>query len=166
MYSAYKLNKQGDSIQSWHTPFLIWNQSVVPCPVLTVASWPAYRFLKRQVRWSGISICFKIFQFVVIHTVKGFGIVNKTEIYVFLKLSYIYNMYKYLDYKSKITQLKWRPEAKPNDKTQSINNSTISHWTWGLVLVAIYIDIYIFWWVAHERSKWQSPLVAVNYSSK
>ena len=47
-YSAYMFNKQGDNIQSWCTPFPIWNQSVVPCPVLTVASWPAYRFLKRQ----------------------------------------------------------------------------------------------------------------------
>ena len=56
MYSAYKLNKQGDNIQPWRTPFPIWNQSVVPCPVLTVASRPAYRFLKRQVRWSGIPI--------------------------------------------------------------------------------------------------------------
>ena len=37
MYSAYNLNKQGDNIQPWHTPFLIWNQSVVPCLVLTVA---------------------------------------------------------------------------------------------------------------------------------
>ena len=56
-----KLNKQGDNIQPWHTPFPIWNQSVVPCPVLTVASWPAYKFLKRQVRWSGIPISFRIF---------------------------------------------------------------------------------------------------------
>ena len=61
MYSAYKLNKQSDNIQAWHTPFPIWNQSVVPCPVLTVASWPIYRFLKRQVRWSGIPISFRIF---------------------------------------------------------------------------------------------------------
>ena len=61
MYSAYKLNKQGDNIQPWHTPFPIWNKSVVPCPVLTVASWPAYRFLKRQVRCSGIPISFRIF---------------------------------------------------------------------------------------------------------
>ena len=61
MYSAYKLNKQGDNTQPWRTPFPIWNQSVVPCPVLTVASWPAYRFLKRQVRWSGIPISFRIF---------------------------------------------------------------------------------------------------------
>ena len=29
---------------------------VVPCLVLTVASWPAYRFLRRQVSWSGIPI--------------------------------------------------------------------------------------------------------------
>ena len=36
-----KLNKQGDNIQPWRTPFPIWKQSVVPCPVLTVASWPA-----------------------------------------------------------------------------------------------------------------------------
>ena len=54
MYSAYKLSKQGDNIQPWHTPFPIWNQSVVPYPVLTVASWPAYRVLKRQIRWSAI----------------------------------------------------------------------------------------------------------------
>ena len=61
MYSTYKVNKQGDNTQPWRTPFPIWNQSVVPCPVLTVASWPAYRFLKRQVRWSGIPISFRIF---------------------------------------------------------------------------------------------------------
>ena len=54
MYSAYKLNKQGDNIHPWHTPFPIWNKSIVSCPVLTVASCPAYRFLKRQVRWSGL----------------------------------------------------------------------------------------------------------------
>ena len=59
MHSAYKLNKQGDNIHPWCTPFPIWNQSVVPCPVLTVVSWSVYRFLKRQVRWSGIPISFR-----------------------------------------------------------------------------------------------------------
>ena len=91
MYSAYKLNKQGDNIQPWCTPFLIWNQSVVPCPVLTAASWPAYRFLKRQVRWSGIPVSFRILQFIVIHTVRGFGIISKAEIDVFLALSCFYH---------------------------------------------------------------------------
>ena len=70
MYSAYKLNKQDVNTQPWRIPFPIRNQSVVPCPVLTVASWLAYRFLKRQVRWSGIPISFK------------------AEIDIFLELSY------------------------------------------------------------------------------
>ena len=61
MYSVYKLNKQGDNTQPLRTPFPIWNQSVVPCPVLTVTSWLSHRFLKRQVRWSGIHISFRIF---------------------------------------------------------------------------------------------------------
>ena len=63
MYSAYELNKQGENIQPSHYPFPIpiWNQSVVPCPVLTATSWPAYRFLKRQVRWSDIPISWRIF---------------------------------------------------------------------------------------------------------
>ena len=60
MYSAYKLNKLGDNIQPWCTPFPIWSQSVVPCPVLTVASWPAYRFLRRKVRSSDIPMSFRI----------------------------------------------------------------------------------------------------------
>ena len=60
-YSAYKLNNQGDTMQPWHTPFPILNQSIVPCLVLTVASWPAYRFLRRKVRWSGIPISLRIF---------------------------------------------------------------------------------------------------------
>ena len=77
MYSAYKLNRQGDNIQLWCTPFLIRNQSVVSCPVLTVDSWLIYRFLKRHVRWSGIPMSLRIFQFFVTHTDKVFGIVNK-----------------------------------------------------------------------------------------
>ena len=91
MYSAYKLNKQGDNIQPWHTPFPIWNQPVVPCPVLTVSSWSAYRFLKRQVRWSSTPISKNLPQFVVMHTVKGFGIVNKTEAGVFLEHPRFFN---------------------------------------------------------------------------
>ena len=58
---SLQLNKQGNNIQPWRTPFPIWNQSVVPCPVLTIAFWPAYRFLRRQVRWPGIPISWRIF---------------------------------------------------------------------------------------------------------
>ena len=70
MCSAYRLNKQGDSRQPCRTPFLILNQSGVPYRVLTVASWPAYKFLRRQVRGSGIPISLRAFQFVMIHAVK------------------------------------------------------------------------------------------------
>ena len=64
MYSVYKLSKQGDSMY-YHISrstlmysFPIWNQSVVPCQVLTVASWSAYRFLRRQVRWYNVLCIF------------------------------------------------------------------------------------------------------------
>ena len=80
-YSACKSNKHGDNIKPCLTPFSILNQSVVPCPVLTVVSWPAHRCLRRQVRWSGSPISFNNFpQFVVVHTLKGFHVVNEAEV--------------------------------------------------------------------------------------
>ena len=60
-------------------------------PVPTVASWPAHRFLRRQVRWSVIPISFRIFQFVVIHTVEGFRLINEVEVDVFLEFSCFFN---------------------------------------------------------------------------
>ena len=63
MYSAFKLKKQGDNIQPWHTPFPPWNQSVVPCPVLTVASWPDTGFSRGRTG-GGTPISFRIFHIV------------------------------------------------------------------------------------------------------
>ena len=48
-------------LQPWCTPYPILNQSIVPCPVLTAASWPSYRFFRKQVRSSGIPIAWRIF---------------------------------------------------------------------------------------------------------
>ena len=49
MYIVYKLNKEARWQHStlMYSPFPVWNQSIVPCSVLTIASWPAYRFLRR-----------------------------------------------------------------------------------------------------------------------
>ena len=61
---------------------------------LIVTSWPAYKFLRRKVKWSDIPISFKNFpQFIVIHTVKGFGIVNETEVDFFsgILLSFLWS---------------------------------------------------------------------------
>ena len=53
----------------------------------SVVSWSAYRFLRRPVRWSDIPTSLRIFQFVVIHIVKGFSIVSEAEVDVFLEFS-------------------------------------------------------------------------------
>ena len=85
-------------MQPWCTPFCIWNQSVVPCPVLTVVSWPDYRFLSRQVRWSGIPIswrdgffCLKRCPVCCDPHSQRLCIVNKAEVDVFLELSCFFN---------------------------------------------------------------------------
>ena len=66
-------------------PFPIWNQSVVPCPVLLLLG--LHTDFSRG-KSGGLVFQSKNFpQFVVIHTVKGFGIVNKAEVYVLLELS-------------------------------------------------------------------------------
>ena len=49
---------------------------------LTIASWLAYWFP----RWSGMPISWRAFQFVVIHKVKDFNVVNEAEVDVFLDL--------------------------------------------------------------------------------
>ena len=41
--------------------------------------------------WSGIPISLRIFQFIVIHTFKDFGVINKGEVDVFLELSCFFN---------------------------------------------------------------------------
>ena len=61
VYSSYKLNKQGDNIQPWCTPFAILIEFIFTCLILTVASCSAYRFLRRQVSWSGIPNSLRLF---------------------------------------------------------------------------------------------------------
>ena len=67
MYFAYKLNKQGVNMQPCNR-FPICNQSVVLYPVLTDACCSAYKFLRRQVRWSGIPISLRIFHSLFLST--------------------------------------------------------------------------------------------------
>ena len=53
MWSACRLDKQGDRRQPCCSPFSNLNQSVISYRILTVASWPTHRFLRRQARRSG-----------------------------------------------------------------------------------------------------------------
>ena len=82
MYSAYKLNKQGDNILPCRTAVPILNQNIVPWLVLTITSWPAYRFLWRLVGWFGFFKNFHSF-FKIIHIVKGFSLAIEAEVDVF-----------------------------------------------------------------------------------
>ena len=64
-----------------------WNQPVVPCPGLTIASLYAHRFLRRQVRWSGILISLRI-SHSLLWSSQSKALVNEAEIDVFfLELS-------------------------------------------------------------------------------
>ena len=59
LLSAHQSEQENLMVET-RDSFSYLDQSVVPCPGLPVASWPAYRFLKRQVRWSGIPISWRI----------------------------------------------------------------------------------------------------------
>ena len=80
MYSAYNLNKQIDNAQPWRTPFPIWNQSVVPCPVLMWLPDLHTNFSRGR---SGGLVSPSLWEFSTVccyPQIKGFGMVNKAEI--------------------------------------------------------------------------------------
>ena len=88
MYSANKLNKQGDSIQPWSKSFPIWNQSIVLCSVLTKLNFLICIQISQEegkVVWY-CHLLKNFSPFVLIHIVKVFGPVNKAEVVVFLEL--------------------------------------------------------------------------------
>ena len=88
MYSAYKLNKQADRIQPCHTLSYLkpvcCSMSGSNCCFLTCIQVSQET---GKVVW--YSHLFKFPQFVVIHTVKGFSIPNKAD--VFLEFSGFFN---------------------------------------------------------------------------
>ena len=90
MYSAYKLNKQGNNIQPWS----IFGFGTSRC---SMSSSNCFFLICIQISYEAGNVVwyshlFKNFpQFVVIHTVKGFGLVNKAEVDVFLEFSCFFN---------------------------------------------------------------------------
>ena len=91
MYSAYKLNEQGDNIQPWHTSCP--NVEPVHCS-MSGSNWFFFTFIQisqetGKVDWY-CHHCKNFLQFVVIQTVKGFSIVNEAEVDVFLEFSFLF----------------------------------------------------------------------------
>ena len=89
MYSAYKLNKQGDNIRPWHTPFPILNQPSMSFSNCCLLNCMQVSQETGQVFW--YSHFLKNFPpFAMIHPVKGFSAVNEAEVDIFLELSCLF----------------------------------------------------------------------------
>ena len=88
MYSAYKLNKQGDNIHSF--------ADLEPvCRSMSSSNYCFPTCIQISQEPGQMVLYFHFFknfpQFVVIHTVKGFSAVNKAEVDVSLELSSFFN---------------------------------------------------------------------------
>ena len=75
--------------------FPILNQAFVPY-LLTVASWPACRFLMRKVRWSGMPISWRIFHSLLPST-QSKALVNEAKIDGFLEFSCFFMIQQMLE---------------------------------------------------------------------
>ena len=85
IYTAYKLNKQGDNIQLWHNSFP--NFEPVHCSISgsNCCFWTWIQETRKVVWYSHL---FKNFpQFILIHADKSFSVVNEAEVDVFLEFS-------------------------------------------------------------------------------
>ena len=87
MYCASELNKQGDNIQPWYSPFTNMTQFVIPCPFRTVASWPVYSSWRRWVWFSATLRSWRIFHGLLWSTESKalFCVVSEAEVDVSLE---------------------------------------------------------------------------------
>ena len=156
------LNKQGDNIQPWRTPFPIWNQSVGPCPVLTVASWPAYRFLNSQQRLSisysqKLLLCFPNKKIKLKHTQEKKSFCDNEE------PKQIHKWYDFRKQGKKNEDLcldaHIEARSKPTFSRLETFKGQASQWSWLLVLCYITQDI-LKW--CHVFS-YQSTLISSTF---
>ena len=82
MYCASELNRQGDNIQPWCSPFPNLTQFFIPCLFLTVASWPVCSACWRQVCFSATPRSWRIFHSLLWSTESKalFCVVNEAEV--------------------------------------------------------------------------------------
>ena len=87
IYPAFKLNKQSDNIQPWCTPFPVLSQSIFSMSGSNCFFWTCVQVSQEagKVDWY-FHLLKNFLQFVVIHTVKGFSVVNEAEVDVLLEL--------------------------------------------------------------------------------
>ena len=92
MYSAYKLNKQGGNNTVLMYSFSYLEPVCCSMSSSNCCSVPCIQVSQESSQVVWYSHLFQNCpQFIVTHTIKGFGIVNKAEIDVFLELSCFFN---------------------------------------------------------------------------
>ena len=135
MYSAYKLNKQGENIWLWWAPFPIWNQSIVSCPVMSCCFLACIQVSQEP----GNVVCdlhlFQNFpQFLVIHAVKIFSIVNETEVDVFFWNSLAFSMIQWI-----LAIWSLVPLPFLNPACTSGSSKFTYHWSlaWGIISITL-----------------------------
>ena len=88
IYSAYKLNKQGDNIQPWCMySFSYWESVSCSMSSSNCCFLTCLQISQEAGKVVWYSHLFRNFQQFMIHTIKGFGVVNKAEVDIFLELS-------------------------------------------------------------------------------
>ena len=131
------------------TPFSILNQPVVPYRVLTVSSWPTARFLRRQVRWSGISISLRAFHSLLWSTQSKALIQSMKQRYMFFWNSLAFSMIQWM---LAIWSLVPLPFLNP---AWTFGSSWFA-WCWSLAYKILRMTLIawemsaIVWWLAHS----------------
>ena len=149
MYSAYKLNKQGDYIQPWCTPFPIWSHVHGSMSSSNHGFLTCIEFSQEAGKVVWYSHHLKNFpEFVVIHTVKGFGVVNKAEVDVFWN-SLAFSMIQWTLSIWSLVPLPFLNPAWPSENSQFTFCWSLAWRILSITLLACYMSA-IVWYFEHS----------------
>ena len=103
--------------------------------------------VSQEARWSGIPISWRIFQFFVIHTVKGFSVVNETD--VFFRNSLAFSMTQWmLTIWSLVLLPFWNPTCT-SGSSQFTEGWNLAWRILSITLVTCEMST-IVWWFEHS----------------
>ena len=117
----------------------------------SVASCIAYGFLRNQVMWSDIPISLRIFQFVVIHTIKGFSIVNETQVDGFSGIPLFFSMIQHMLAIWFLVPLPFLNPAWTSESFQFTYYWSLAWRIWSIILIACEMSA-IVWQFEHSMA--------------
>ena len=146
-------------IYSLEVPIL--NQSFVPCLVLTVAFWTAYKFLRRQVRWSGIPISLRIF-YSLLWSTQSRRLCFSGILLLFLWFNGCWHIDLWFLYLSKSSLYIWKfsVHVLPKPSLEDLEHYIASMWDeWNCAVVWTFFGTALLWdWT------FSSPVATADFS--